>query len=99
MNRRGHGSFLVRQLPAHPAWQTQNLDETPHASSSILLKTDYETVPEVDNTNYFKMEGIQLVLENLDGKIVYVISLVLHSNLLPDYQRLFAETKSEWDDE
>ncbi|RFN51775.1 serine/threonine protein kinase [Fusarium flagelliforme] len=58
-----HESYLVWQLPPRPAWQFQNLNERPHASSSILLEADYQKTPGVDNDDSFKVEGMQILLE------------------------------------
>ncbi|RBR24858.1 uncharacterized protein FIESC28_02348 [Fusarium coffeatum] len=83
VNRRGHESYSVRQLPAHPAWQSQNLNETPHTRSSILLEANYQNISKAYNKESFKMEGIEIVLESLQGEIVYTTS---SSFILTHYQ-------------
>ncbi|VTO85642.1 unnamed protein product [Fusarium graminearum] len=61
-----HESYLVWQLPPQPAWQSQSLSETPHASSSILLGADYQKTPGVENKDSFKVEGMTILLETDD---------------------------------
>ncbi|KAH7006595.1 kinase-like domain-containing protein [Fusarium venenatum] len=61
-----HKSYLVTQLPPQPAWQSQNLNEKPHASSSIFLEADCQKIPGVDNKDFFKVEGMKILLESED---------------------------------
>ncbi|CAG7560619.1 unnamed protein product [Fusarium equiseti] len=64
-----HQSYVVRQLPVQPAWENQDLNETLHASSSILLEVGYQKPPEADDEGSFKVKDMKLVLETRDGEI------------------------------
>lgn len=64
-----HRSYVVRQLPAHPAWENQDFNETLHASSSILLEVGYQKGPESDDEGSFKVKDMKIVLETRDGEI------------------------------
>ncbi|KAJ4113944.1 hypothetical protein NW768_011474 [Fusarium equiseti] len=61
-----HESYLVWQLPPQPAWQSEDLNEKPHVSASILLGADYQKVPVVDNRDSFKVEDMRVLLETED---------------------------------
>ncbi|KAH7198906.1 kinase-like domain-containing protein [Fusarium flagelliforme] len=63
-----HESYLVWQLPPRPAWQFQNLNERPHASSSILLEADYQKTPGVDNDDSFKVEDFNRLQEGTNSE-------------------------------
>ncbi|XEU97478.1 hypothetical protein FSHL1_002764 [Fusarium sambucinum] len=59
-----HESYLVKQRPPQPAWQSQNLSEKPHASSSIFLEADCQAVWGVDNEDLFKVESMKILLDS-----------------------------------
>lgn len=53
----------------------------------------------MENKDSFKVEGMTILLETDDGEIVYFTSRLLHSDPLPDLNRLRRGTSSEWEED